>query len=150
MPDIPAEPLYNQTIHAFLRLHRFLRRYSRQIREEGISGRKMSALRFLAETSPRTVGQLGDYLAISDSTTSGMVAKLCELGFVTRRRSEADQRVVLVTVTDEGREFAARAPLGGIPLLRERLRTLPPERLSAIRDTFAELTRLLDIDNDDK
>ena len=147
MPDESYETVYSETVHTFLRLHRYLRRYSRQIRDEGISGRKMSALRFLVETGPKTVGQLSDYHAISDSSASEMVGQLAEFGYVTRARSEADQRVVLVAVTDKGRDFTLSAPLGGIPLLRERLRTVPAERLAVIRDTFASLIELLDIND---
>lgn len=147
MPDESYETLYNETIHTFLHLHRYLRQYSRQIRDEGISGRKMSALRFLVETGPKTVGQLSDYHAISDSSASEMVAQLAEFGYVTRTRSEADQRVVLVALTEKGRDLSLSAPLGGIPLLRERLRTLPAVRLADIRDTFISLTELLDFDD---
>jgi DNA-binding MarR family transcriptional regulator len=147
MCDGPDNTLYSETVHAFLRVHRFLRRYSRRIREEGISGRKMSALRFLVDGGPRTVGQLGDYLAISDSTASEMVSQLSALGFVSRSRSTVDQRVVHVAATSAGRAFAVQAPLGGIPLLRERLRTLPRERLIAVRDAFEELAQLLEIDD---
>ena len=92
-------------------------------------------------------GQLSDYHAISDSSASEMVGQLAEFGYVTRARSEADQRVVLVAVTDKGRDFTLSAPLGGIPLLRERLRTVPAERLAVIRDTFASLIELLDIND---
>ena len=141
--------LYRETIHAFLRLHRYLRRYSRQIRDEGISGRKMSALRYLLDAGPRTVGQLSDYHDISDSSASEMVAELCRLGYVTRTRSEADHRVVLVDLTGQGREFAQRAPLGGIPLLRERLRGLPAEQLSIVRGALGDLLHLLEIDDVD-
>ena len=144
MRDKDLEALYNETIHSFLGLHRYLRRYSRRIRAEGISGRKMSALRLLVDSGPRTIGQLSDYLAISVSSASELVTQLSGLGYVTRTRSETDQRVVRVTLTDAGREFALRAPLGGIPLLRERLRTVPPGELAAIRNTFARLSQLLD------
>jgi DNA-binding MarR family transcriptional regulator len=149
MPDMPVDTLYNDTIRSFLGLHRYLRRYSRQIREEGISGRRMSALRLLLDSGPRTVGQLSDYLAVSVSTASEMVTRLSGLGYVARTRSEHDQRVVHVRLTNAGRDFALRAPLGGIPLLRERLRTLPPDELVAIRATFVQLNRLLGTGYDD-
>jgi DNA-binding MarR family transcriptional regulator len=144
--EIRDEDLYNETIHAFLRLHRYLRRYSRRIRDEGISGRKMSALRLLAESGPKTIGQLGEYLAIGDSTTSEMVTQLAALGYVTRVRSASDQRVVHVDLSAAGRSFADQAPLGGIPLLRERLRSLPRERLTTVCDTLLLLQDLLGID----
>jgi len=141
-------PQYIDTIHKFLALHRYLRRYSRRIRAEGIGGRKVSALRYLLETGPRTIGQLSDYHYISDSSASEMVAELVRLGYVTRTRSESDQRFVLVDLTEAGREFAQDAPLGGIPLLRERLRALPPERLALINQALTDLNQLLEIGDD--
>ena len=75
-----------------------------------------------------------------------MVTQLAALGYVTRARSALDQRVVHVELTAAGRSFADQAPLGGIPLLRERLRSLPRERLSTVHDTLRLLQDLVGID----
>jgi DNA-binding MarR family transcriptional regulator len=132
----------------FLTLYRYLRQYSRQMHEEGVSGRKIATLRYLSEAGPRTVGQLGAYLCIGDSSTSALVDRLEERGYVTRTRSCADHRVVLVDVTPEGRELAARTPLGGIPLLREALRALPEERLVVVREAMATLLEILEMEDE--
>jgi DNA-binding MarR family transcriptional regulator len=141
-------PAFLGTIHKFLTIYRYLRTYSRQMHSEGLSGRKIATLRHLLETEPLTVGQIRDYLYISDSTTSELVAKLEEAGCVQRTRSEEDNRVVLVSLTPAGREFAQSAPLGGIPLLRERLKALPVERLILIDEALAEIKQLLGIDDE--
>jgi len=135
-------------MHIFLSLYRHLRRYSRQMQERGLSGRQVAALRYLLEAGPRTIGQLRDYLYIGDSSTSELVASMEQAGYVTRTRSEEDNRVVLVALTPAGRAVACQAPLGGIPLLREKLKALPPERLAAIRDALAELKDLLELPDD--
>ena len=62
------ETLYRETIQQFLALYRYLRRYGRQMQQEGISGRKISTLRYLIEAGPLTIGQLSAYLCISDSS----------------------------------------------------------------------------------
>lgn len=140
--------LFTETMHIFLSLYRHLRRYSRQMQERGLSGRQVAALRYLLEAGPRTIGQLRDYLYIGDSSTSELVASMEQAGYVTRTRSEEDNRVVLVALTPAGRAVACQAPLGGIPLLREKLKALPPERLAAIRDALAELKDLLELPDD--
>ena len=145
--DDQTEGLYRDTVQKFLGVYRYLRQYGRQMHQEGISGRKISTLRYLLEAGPRTVGQLRDYLYINDSSTSQLIAWLEERGYVTRTRSEVDNRVVIVDLTAEGRDFAHRAPLGGISLLRERLRTLPAARLSVIHGAMVEIAQLLEIDN---
>ena len=139
--------MVTETMHEFLALLRYLRNYGRQMRKEGLGGRRISALRYLLEAGPLTIGQLRDYLYISDSSTSEMIGRLQQAGYVTRTRSEEDNRVVIVALTPAGRAAAEEAPLGGIPLLRERLKTLPPERLSVVHRALTELTRLLEIED---
>jgi DNA-binding MarR family transcriptional regulator len=139
---------YTEVLRRFLQLHRYLRRYACQVRRAGISGRKISVLRYLLEAGPRTVGQLGDYLFVSDSTMSEMVGQLEESGHVTRTRCPKDNRVVWVDLTPAGKEFAEDAPLGGIPLLRENLRKLSGHRLTVINQALGELVDLLEIEGE--
>ena len=144
----PTENAYTKTIQKFLTVYRHLRQYSRQRQKEGISGRKLSALRYL-EAGSRTVGQIRDYLYISDSGTSELIARLEKTGYVTRTRSDVDNRVVIVDLTPAGRDLVQKTPLGGVSLLREQLRTLPQERLSVINEAMTEILTLLEIDHDD-
>jgi len=144
----PTQGLYTETIQKFLIVYRHLRMYSRQLHQEGISGRKLSALRYIHEAGPRTVGQMRDYLYISDSGTSELIARLEKMGYVTRTRSDTDNRVVIVDLTAAGRELAQTPPRGGVSLLRERLQTLPYKRLSVINEAMTEILTLLEIDHD--
>jgi DNA-binding MarR family transcriptional regulator len=142
-----GEALYTEAIHRFLTVYRYLRRYGRRLHEEGISGRKMAALRYLLEAGSCTVGQLRRYLYISNSSTSQLIASLeCE-GYVTRTRSERDHRVVIVSLTPAGGKLASSTQLGGVPLLREKLKTLPPERLARIHAAMTDMMDLLEIEN---
>jgi DNA-binding MarR family transcriptional regulator len=141
--------IYNDAIHKFLQIHRYLRKFAYRTRSVGISGRKVAALRHLVEDGPQTIGKLSAYFYLSDSSTSEMVADLERLGYVFRSRSKADNRVVLVEVTPEGQQLVQETPLGGISLLRERLKHLPSERLSRIDEALTDLVQLLGIENDD-
>ncbi len=138
------ERLYRETIQEFLCLYRYLRHYGRQMQQEGISGRKMSTLRYLLDVGALAVGQLGDYLCINDSSTSTTIADLKKRGYVTCTRSPEDNRVVLVEITEQGRELLAHTPLGGIPLLREALKKLPPDRLTPIYEALKAINELLE------
>lgn len=140
--------LHTATIHKFLTVYRYMRRQGRQMHKEGISGRKIAMLRYLLEAGPQTIGQLRDYLYIGDSSTSELVAWLQKAGYVTRVRSAADNRVVIVTLTPAGRAVVENIPLGGVPLLRERLKTLSPERLSTIHEAMTQIIQLLELDDD--
>jgi len=139
--------LHVETIHAFLALYRYMRRYGRQMQERDLSGGKLSVLRYLLEVGPLTIGQLRKYLCLSCSSTSEKVSTLERAGYVTRTRSELDQRVVIVDLTSAGQDIAQTTPLGGIPLLRERLKALPQERLRVINEAMTEMLQLLGIAN---
>ncbi|MBN1640537.1 MAG: MarR family transcriptional regulator [Anaerolineae bacterium] len=138
---------YTETVHLFLEVYRHLRTCSRRMNQDGISGRKVATLRYLHEAEPLTVGQIRDYLHVSDSSASETIARLEEKGYVERTRSRVDNRVVLVTLTPAGREIAERVPLSGMPLLRERLKELPPRRMNVIAEAMVEIARLLEIDD---
>lgn len=140
--------LFLHTIHRFLSVYRYLRKYSRKIQSEGLSGREVSTLRYLLETGPCTIGQCRDYLYISDSSTSELIAHLEQAGYVSRARSQTDNRAVLVTLTPQGHKAARTLPLGGIPMLRERLKTLEPAQLARIHDALGEIQQLLEIEDD--
>jgi DNA-binding MarR family transcriptional regulator len=139
------EALSREVLHRFLMLFRYLRRYSRRVNVQGVRPRQFSVLLFLFESGPATVGQIQEYLYQSASTTSTVIAKLEETGYVTRTRSREDNRVVIVELTPAGRDVAQNTPLGGIPLLRRRLGTLPQERLLLINAALGEIMQLMEV-----
>jgi len=133
----------------FLVLYRHIRRYSRKTQCEGVRGRDLVTLRYLNEAGPLTIGQICEYLFISGSSTSDLVSRLQGAGYVMRRRSTEDSRVVYVELTPKGRAIAEQPPSGGIPMLRERIKTLPAEQLQQLDNAFANLIEIMEIDPDD-
>jgi len=144
----PNQDTYRETVHKFLVVYRHLRQYSRQRHKEGISGRKISALRHLEEAGPCTVGQVRDYLYVSDSSASELIAQLEKKGYVTRTRSHMDNRVVIVALTPTGQGLLDRTPLGGFSLLRRRLEDLSEDKLLVINQAMTEILTLLEIDHE--
>lgn len=146
--DDAQKILSTEAIRRFVTLYRHLRKFARQMHGEGLSGRKVSTLWYLHTSGPLSIGQLRDYLFISDSSTSELVASLEQVGYVKRARSNADNRVVIVTLTAAGQEIVDGIQLGGIPLLRERLKALPSDKLSLVSEALGEIMRLLEIVDD--
>ncbi len=140
-----TDAVYLDAMHRFLSVYRYLRQYGRKMQSENLSGREVSILRHLMENEPLSIGQCRDYLYLSDSSTSELIAHLEQDGHVTRTRSPADNRSVMVTLTPSGRKLARSVALGGIPLLRERLKALPPDRLERLRDALGDLQQILEI-----
>ena len=68
----------------------------------------------LWETDGVSVRELGERLYLDSGTLTPLLKKMEEAGFVTRRRSTEDGRVVRIWLTDRGR--ALRAEVEQIPL----------------------------------
>ena len=63
----------------------------------------------LWESSPRSLRELADELALEPATLSPLVRRLEAQGLVTRTRRPADERVLDLTLTSAGRALRARA-----------------------------------------
>jgi DNA-binding MarR family transcriptional regulator len=141
---LPAD-LAGEALHKFLRINRYLHQYARQVNEHGLPPRQFSVLRRLLEDGPATVGALQEYLYSSASVASTVISQLEEAGFVTRTRSPQDNRVVIVALTDAGRDLARNTPMGGIVLLRRKLATLPEARLRTIDAALTDIMELMGV-----
>lgn len=141
----PPTVLAEDVIHKFLQMNRYLRQYARQMTDQGIRPWELAVLRFLKESGPATVGQVQAYTYRSAGTTSMVIAQLEQAGYLTRTRSEQDNRVVIVELTPAGRDLADQTPLGGIALLRQRLNDLAEERLRLLDEALDEIMRLMEV-----
>ena len=135
---------YLRAVGALLTLHRYLRSSSKVRWESGVSGKQHATLRAL-EGGPLTMGGLSTLLFIGESGTSELVARLEEDGLVQRRRSDDDNRVVHVSITDRGRQVAEKTPLTGMPLLRERLKSLDRSELERIAEAVGRVLEVLEV-----
>ena len=141
-----SEPYSDQVFHLYLSLQRHSRQYARQLLDEKeLTPRDFSVLRYLLEIESAPVGQIQTYLHKSPSTTSTLLAQLEEKGYVTRTRSQEDNRVVIVALTPIGLEIAKNTPLGGLPLLRRQLGHLSETRLAEIEGVLQEIMHLMEI-----
>lgn len=55
------------------------------------------------------VGHLGEQLALETSTLTPLLKRLETMGLLTRRRSDTDERRVIVTLTKKGQDLKAKA-----------------------------------------
>ena len=56
-----------------------------------------------------TVGELCEKLMLDNGTLSPLLKKMQQAGYILRTRSEADDRVVVITLTDAGRALQEKA-----------------------------------------
>ncbi len=74
----------------------------------GITEQQWRIVRALLETGPLEPCQIVALCGISSPSLAGVLARMEEVGLVSRERVERDRRRLLVSLTDESRALAAR------------------------------------------
>ena len=75
----------------------------------GITYPQYLVLLALWQQSPQGVGELGERLGLDSGTLTPLAKRLQALGFITRKRSEQDERNVEIALTAAGKRLRARA-----------------------------------------
>jgi DNA-binding MarR family transcriptional regulator len=76
--------------------------------QEDISYGQYKVISVIHNHGPISVGNLGRMVGSAQSTTSEMVARLTKSGLVTKVRGPYDGRVVVVELTEQGRQLMRR------------------------------------------
>ena len=94
---------------------------------------------------PRSLGELSEFHAVSLPTMSKTITTIESLGWVSRNRSEADRRVVMVEATRAGRAALKKVHDSAIISIAAALDSLTATQhqklsdgLKILRDTFAD------------
>lgn len=100
----------------------------------GLTYTQYIAMLVLWEYGEVNVKTMGEYLYLDSGTLTPVLKRLEQQGYITRKRSDADERVLTVKLTKEGRELKKKAQI--VP---EQMAC----RMSMSKDDFEELYRLL-------
>ncbi len=87
----------------------FGKAYKPILDELGLTYTQYITIIALWEEEGQTVSGLGEKLFLESNTLTPILKKLEGMGYVTRQRDAADERQVLVDLTDEGRALRERA-----------------------------------------
>jgi DNA-binding MarR family transcriptional regulator len=77
----------------------------------GITYPQFLVLNSLWEKDGRTVGEIAERLTLESSNITPLIKRLEAAGFLTRKRNPADDRQVLVSLSEEGRALQQRFSL---------------------------------------
>jgi len=100
-----------EVLDAIRRIVQVLRKTAQAAEKRvGLSAAQLFVVRKLLETDALSVGELALRTATSQSSVSEVVQRLVTAGLVTRIRSARDARSVELSLTDAGRELAAKSP----------------------------------------
>ena len=113
--------------------------YKPYLDELGLTYTQYITMMVLWEHKAMTVKALGQELYLDSGTLTPLLKKLEEKGLVTRRRSELDERNLIVTITELGESMKDDALQ--IPVEMTKCINLPKED---IRDLYRMLHQLLE------
>lgn len=128
-------------VTSVVRVHQLLlERIDAVLRPLDVTFARYEVLRLLAFTRegalPMT--KLGSLLQVHPTSVTSAVDRLEKQGYVTRSRGEQDRRVVLASITEEGRAVVERATAG----LNEQIFTAPGIDADQVLALTRQLTEL--------
>ena len=83
--------------------------YTSWLKQLGLTYTQYITFLVLWEKDGITVGEICERLMLDNGTVSPLLKKMESAGYVSRSRSTEDDRVVVITLTDKGREMQAKA-----------------------------------------
>ncbi|MEC9462383.1 MAG: MarR family transcriptional regulator [Pseudomonadota bacterium] len=89
--------------------HAFTRAYKPLLSPLGLTYPQYVVMMALWEEDDISVKALGEKVGLDSGTLSPLLKRLEQIHYVARRRDAADERVVFITLTEEGRQLKARA-----------------------------------------
>ena len=84
-----------------------------------------------------TVGEICDRLMLDNGTLSPLLKKMQQAGYIERKRSEEDDRMVLISLTEEGRALQEKAK--DVPSKVANCINLPLEKAQTLYTLLYEL-----------
>jgi len=83
------------------------------------------------------VGEIGEKLMLDNGTLSPLLKKMEQAGYIERRRSHEDERVVVITLTEAGKALQEKAK--DVPGQVAGCIDLPPEKARQLYELLYEL-----------
>ena len=111
--------------------------YTPYLRPLGLTYTQYLVFLVLWEKDGLTVTELGEKLMLDNGTLSPLLKKLERGGYLERRRSREDERVVVITLTEAGRALQEKAK--DVPAKVAGCIDLPPEKAQTLYTLLYEL-----------
>lgn len=123
-----------------------MRLVHRLVPAEGISLTGLSTLNMLDRYGATRVGALADSEHLTQPAMTQLVSRLQSQGLVERHPDPGDGRVVLVTLTESGRQLVTNRRAARARALAERLRMLDDTERAALAAALPALEHLLAVE----
>ena len=111
--------------------------YTPWLKQLGLTYTQYITFLVLGEKDGIPVGEICEKLMLDNGTVSPLLKKMENAGYITRSRSSEDDRVVVITLTEQGREMQVRAR--DIPEKVGECIDLTPEKAMKLYELLYEL-----------
>ena len=133
-----AMKLSNQLCFPLYAASRFVvGQYTPWLKPLGLTYTQYIVFLVLWEQDGITVGEICDRLMLDNGTLSPLLKKMEQAGYINRKRDSGDDRIVLITLTDEGRALQEKAK--DVPMMVAGCIDLPPDKAKTLYSLLYEL-----------
>lgn len=125
-------------------LHELIQNNSYQIKEllnDSITPTQFFLLKLIALQDTCKAADIAHILDISPSAATTILDRLYKSGWIEKKRSEKDRRIVWLTLTDNGKEILSKIEVKRIHLLEKQFEALREDELDTVCGVFKKLLR---------
>ena len=118
--------------------------YSSKMKDKtGLNVSQLSCLLVLEKTGPLSLSKLSQHVFLSPSMITSIVDQLEKKELVVRTRKSTDRRVILIELTEKGKEVAQTAPPSFQEQLTSSLSHLKKEEKKTLFDSLNKLLSII-------
>ncbi len=108
--------------------------------KDRVTPSQLRVLKLVARTNARRIGDVADFLAVSNAAASKAVDRLVRRGLVRRAEAASDRRAVELSLTTEGRTLLAQYEAATAQVLQEVFGALPQDKLANTAEFLDQLS----------
>ncbi|MEC1671092.1 MarR family winged helix-turn-helix transcriptional regulator [Bacillus mojavensis] len=109
--------------------------------KDNISHQAIRLMQHIEKQGAATIGALAEYLSVSHNTASEHTKRLIQKGMAAKRRSQQDERKVLVVLTKEGRSVLEQHTQLDKEKLNEIIERISSSEKELIQQAFEILSK---------
>ena len=115
-----------------------------QLAKTRISPMQLYTLLILEEKEDMAMTEISKEILASKQQMTPIIDRLIEFGFVRRRSSKIDRRVVKIAISEAGKKFLSDQKKEIFGMLKSKIRNLSHEDLDSLYDAFFKIRKIID------
>ncbi|MFI5304743.1 MAG: MarR family winged helix-turn-helix transcriptional regulator [Nitrospiria bacterium] len=135
-----------EIVQSFRRIFKSIQEYSEEVLKEfGVTGPQLWLLKILHSEDGTPVSELSQKMFLHISTVSSIINRLEEKGYIERKRTKSDRRLVLIHLTEKGLKIMAKAPEPAQGKLLHGLQNLSQKEVLGLYESLQKIVQLMEV-----